>query len=701
MPAYTQAQRFIAIGTPLKDKEAMLLKSFELTERLGQMYGIDAVMLCESETVDASKIVGQNVTIRLALRNGGTRYLNGMVSRFTQSGTEAGTIARYRATIVPNLWMLTRRSDCRIFQNMTAPDILKKVLEGLNVKWDVHGTYQKREYCVQYRETDFNFVSRLMEEEGIYYFFKHDDGQHTMVVCDSSGSHEPVPDYDQVPFHQRNKQLQGVDYVTDWAVEKSIQPGKFEQTDYDFKAPKKDLKTKAAVKLLDGDDKLEIFDYPGEYVEPGPGSARAKVRLQELQLPFETVYGHGDARGLGSGFTFKLTDHPREDQNKEYLVTSVTLRASVDDYETTTPGAGGGEPSYSCTFTAIDNTRQFRPPRLTPKPVVQGPQTAVVVGPGGEEIHTDEYGRIKLQFHWDRQSKADENSSCWVRVSQAWAGNKFGAMFLPRIGQEVIVDFLEGDPDQPIVTGRVYNASNMPPYKLPDNKTMSTTKTKSSKGGGPEDFNEIRFEDKKGEEQIFVQAQKNLDVRVENDRYVTIGHDDHLTVDNDKLEHVKNNRNETVDADHVEAIQKDRHLTVQGKEAKQVAGSHSFVVKGDVIEEFKAKQSTVVTGDHYLKAANIVIEAGTNVTIKVGQSYIAIEAGGIKIGTTGQIVLEAQGTLGAKGTGGVTIETPASLQAKGSMATVQGDATAEVKSPATTVKGDGMLTLKGGMVMIN
>ncbi len=284
---------------------------------------------------------------------------------------------------------------------------------------------------------------------------------------------------------------------------------------------------------------------------------------------------------------------------------------------------------YSCSFTAIDATQPFRSPRITPKPSISGPQTAMVVGPSGEEIYTDEYGRVKVQFHWDRYSKADENSSCWIRVAQVWAGKNWGAMYIPRIGQEVIVEFLEGDPDQPIITGRVYNDQAMPPYVPKTSPTISTLKSNSSKGGGG--FNEIRFEDKKGDEQIFIHAEKNLDVRVKNDRFETVINNRHLHVEKDKFEHVDNNRSETVDADHKEEIGKDRHLNVKGKEAKEITDSMSLTVKGDVIEVFKANHSEQTTSDYYLKAKNVVIEGLDNITLSVGESYIAIESSQIEI----------------------------------------------------------------------
>jgi type VI secretion system secreted protein VgrG len=355
---------------------------------------------------------------------------------------------------------------------------------------------------------------------------------------------------------------------------------------------------------------------------------------------------------------------------------------------------------FSCTFNAMDAGQPFRPSRITPMPTIAGPQVAVVVGPSGEEIHTDEYGRVKVQFPWDRQGMKDDNSSCWIRVSQNWAGKNWGAMIIPRITQEVIVEFLEGDPDRPIITGRVYNADNMPPYDLPDNKTMSTMKSNSSKEG--QGFNEIRFEDKKGEEQIFVHAEKNQDVRVKNDSFEWIGNNRHLVVKKDQIEHVENNRNEKVDADHKEEIGKDRNLKVKGKEAKAVDGSLSLTVGDDVIEVFKKNHSEETTKDYYLKADNIVIEGMTNVTVKVGDSFIAIESGGIKIGTSGDIALEASGNIEQTAMGDVSLKATgnASVKGTGGLA-LESTAQAELKAPKTAVKGDGMLELTGGLVKIN
>ena len=679
----TQKNREVAIETTLGE-DVLLLISFSGTEQLGRLFEYKLELASEDYQIKPESIVGQNVSIRLILGNGKVRYFNGYVSHFTQL-TSSDQLARYRATVVPWFWFLTRVADCRIFQEKTVPEIIEQIFRDrgfTDFENGLSGKYRTWEYCVQYRETDFNFISRLMEQEGIYYFFKHENGKHSLVLADSASAHEPYPEFEQLEYHPAEKGTTTEECISDWAVETHLQPGLFALNDFDFKNPKGDLQARTKVSRGHTAADFEIYDYPGEYTETSHGEEYTKMRIEELQAQYEVSTAISDSRGICAGFIFSLTDHPRNDQNDDYLITSANYTIQGDDIFSS--GAAGSDFIFSCSFTAIKKSEPFRSPRTTPKSKVSGPQTAIVVGPSGEEIYTDKYGRVKVKFHWDRYSKADENSSCWIRVAQVWAGKNWGAIYTPRIGQEIIVEFLEGDPDKPIITGRVYNEQAMPPYELPKNKTMSTLKSNSSLGG--EGFNEIRFEDKKGEEQIYIQAEKNLDINVKNDRFETIDNNRHLHVKKDKFEHVDNNRSEEVDADHKEQIGKDRHLKVKGKEAKQVDGSLSLTVKGDVIEVFKANHSEQTTGDCYIKAANIVIEGTTNVTVKVGQSYIAIEAGGIKIGTMGTLELESMGQLSIKGTAGVKAESPAKVDLQGTM---------------TSVKGSAMVEVQGGLVKIN
>lgn len=689
----TQKNRFLQIKTAL-DENVLLITGLHGTEGISMPFRFDLDLVSPvNHSINFDDVIAQNVTVTMKLADGEKRFFNGFISSFTQSRAsgeeEEGKLlfSHYHATVVPWLWFLTTTTNIRIFQNKSVPDIVEKIFKdhGLNdFELDINGTHNPRVYCVQYRETDFNFVCRLLEEEGIFYFFKHENGKHTLVLSDHVNGHPDLDHQKEVSFLLDSGGVLDEDVISEIEISQSIKPAKYILNDYNFETPTANLLAETESKHKLSPIAGGIYDYPGEYSEYANGMEFSKYRMQELEAQMTLLSGTSVVRAFTSGYKFTLEDFPRADMNgKPYVLTGITHHATQTGYRSSGSQEEQGD-SYSNTFTCIPHATPFRPLRLTPKPLVEGVQTATVVGKAGEEIETDKYGRVKVQFHWDRESKADENSSCWIRVSQPVAGVNWGAMFIPRIGHEVIVSFLEGDPDQPIITGRVYHANNMPPYELPGEKTKSTIKTNSSKGG--DGFNEIRFEDKKGEEQLFVHAEKNMDIRVKNDRFETIGHDRHLHVTNDKREKVDNNRNEKIANDHMEEIGKDRHLKVVGKEAVEIGGSHSLTVTGDVIEVFKANHSEQTTGDYYLKADNIVIEGMTNVTVKVGQSFIAIEASGIKIGTTGQIVLEAMNTLSVKGTAGVTIESPA---------------TATLKSTSTTVKGDAMTTISGGMVKIN
>lgn len=696
----TQDGRWAAIYTPL-GKDVLLFRRMTGVEELGRIFQYELELCSEEHDVKFDDIIGQNVTIRLNYADSGVRYINGFVSRFARS-QEVEDLTYYQATIVPGLWFLTRTRDCRIYQNKDVVSIIKEVFgqHGITAEYKLGDvTYPTREFCVMYRESYFDFISRLMEQEGIYYYFKHEDGKHTVVLINASSLHEAAPGFETMKYIPKDKGTITQDSIFYWIELGQFESNKFAHADYNLTTPKNIMLGESEIARANAKPQVTRFDYPGQFAVAGDGTKYAKYRAEEFQAGYQTFRAECVIRGTACGALFAMADYPQAAQNTDYLITSTTINVVGEDY-TTTPIEGQKLEPFKCSFSAIRKTAQFRSQSVTPKPFVHGPQTATVVGPSGEEIHTDEYGRIKVQFHWDRYGNSDADSSCFIRLAQKWAGKSYGAVVLPRIGQEVVVEFLEGDPDRPLVTGALYNADNMPPYPLPENMTMSVMKSSSSKGG--EGFNEIRFEDKKDNEQLFVHAQKNFDKRVLNDTFTWIGNDHHLEVGNDRREHVKNDRHEKVTRDHIEAIERDRNLTVKGKEAISITGSHSLTVEGDVIEVFKAKQSTEVTADHYLKADNIVIEAATNVTIKVGDSYIAIESSGITIGTTGTIELKADGDITIESTGDTSI----AATGKGSFEGTTGldlssSATAELKSSATTVKGDGSLTLKGGMVAIN
>ena len=630
MSKISQASRPVAIGTPLGD-DVLLLRSFVGREELGRSFEYELELLSEDPNINFDDIVGQNVTVRLQQKDGQTRYFNGFVSRFAHlpEMLQPGTLSRYRATMVPWLWFLTRASDCRIFQEMTVPDIIEQLFRDHGFSdFEVALTedYRTWEYCVQYRETDFNFIHRLMEQEGIYYFFKHENGTHTMVLADSISAHEAIPGYEEVPYHGPSQQPLDKETISKWVIQQEIETGAYAINDFDFKAPAKSLLAKSQVLREHAASQYEMYDYPGEYTETSSGEHYAKVRIQELQAKNEVLSAASDARGLTCGCLFNLTAPPRDDQEGEYLITAARYRIHSDQF-----GSGGADeaPLFAMAFDAINSEESFRLASITPKPIVHGPQTAIVVGESGQEICTNEYGAIKVQFHWDRYGKVDKNSSCWIRVAQRWTGKHWGSQFIPRVGQEVVVDFLEGDPDHPLVTGEVYNQSCMPPYDPKTHPTITTLKSNSSKGGGG--FNELRFEDKKGEEQVFLHAEKNLDNRVKNDFYEWVGHNRHLIVKTDQIEHVENSRHETVDGDHIEEIGGDRHLKVEGKEAKEVGAAQSLTVKGDVIEVFKGNHSEQTSLAYYLKANNVVVEATLGLTLKCGDNHVVIDPLGVTV----------------------------------------------------------------------
>lgn len=691
--AATQEKRRLAIETPL-GTDVLLVRRCTVREQLNRLFQIELDLTSDRQDINFDDIVGKNVTVRVSVAEGETRFFNGYVARFVLAKAER-SYSVYRAVLVPWLWFLTRSADCRIFQEtmdsppdaMTVPGILKKVFKDHGFEEHfrddgLSGSFRPRNFCVQYRETAFNFVSRLMEQEGITYYFEHSDGAHKLVLSNGAAGHNPLPGYETIDYHPHQQSGSNPAAVTDWIAEKEVQPGAYILNDFNFENARQALQhglvASAAITRAHDLAALEIFDYPGDYPTHADGETVAQLRIEEMQARHEILRGQGTTPGLAAGCKFSLARHPRSDQNREYLVTSATYDFDEGDFETGGKKGGKGGGSFlTCQFAAIPAEQPFRPARVTPKPQIQGPQTAIVVGPSGEEIHTDQYGRVKVQFHWDRYGKGDDNASCWIRVAQSSAGKGWGSMSIPRIGHEVIVEFLEGDPDRPIVTGQVYNSGAMPPYALPAGATITTQKSNSSKGGAG--FNEIRTNDKKGSEQVFIHGEKNQDIRIKNDTLEWIGHDRHLIVKNDQVEEVGNDRGEKIIRDHVEEIGRDHHLTVKGKEAIKVTGSHSLTVEDDVIEVFKKNQSTQITKDLYIKAENLVLEGTTNITINVGSSFIAIESGGIKIGTTGDIVLEATGNLNGKGTAGVKIE---------------GTGPTEVSSSA-------ILTLKGSMVKIN
>jgi len=649
MSTYTQSTRRIAIDTPL-GKDVLLLDAFTGREEISRLFTYDVQLLSQKEGIAAKDIVGKNVTFSVQFADGSKRYFNGHVQRFAYLG-KGDRLHIYRAQVVPWLWFLTRRSNCRIFQKKSVPDIIKQVFSDAGFtqfSTDIQGTHQPWEYCVQYRETDFNFVSRLMEHEGIFYYHKHEQGKHTLVLADHKGTYK---DCKEKEVEMRGP-LSGpgqFNSVVSWEHQHEFRSGKWSQTDYNFETPSTSLlvNTNTQVKL-DGNDKLEFYDYPGEYEKKADGDADNRLRMEEEEAGYDTVTGESICRSFSPGFKFKLTKHPaKSEEGKGYAITAVYHSASGGS----TFASGGDQvDSYSNHFTCIPDNIAYRPPRTTPKPMVHGAQTAVVVGPQGEEIYPDKYGRVKVQFYWDREGKRDENSSCWIRVAQLSAGKGWGAMSIPRVGQEVVVTYLEGDPDRPLITGVVYNAEQMPPYALPDEKTKSYIKTNSTMGGSG--FNEIRIDDKKDKEQIFIHAQKNMDTRVLNDSmqwtrgnsHHIVGYqkdkagdqrelvyqDKHLNVKRHQVEQIEGNLQMTVGhgeaqggnfdllvaKDFAESVEGNRHLTVTSNRNEKVGGTQSLTVSQNQYEKVGMAHALEAGQTRHIKAGmTLVIEAGMQISL--------------------------------------------------------------------------------------
>ena len=647
---YTQEKRVIAIETPL-GANALLLQSIAGHEAISRLYSFSLDLLSEKSSISFEDIVGQRVGIVITQGGDDKRYINGFISRFSQTGMD-NRFTHYHAEVVPWLWFLTRTASCRIFQYMTAPDIVTKVFKDMgfsDFKNSLQGSYDTLDYCVQYRETAFNFVSRLMERFGIFYFFEHEKDKHTLVMADRPSAHKPCPGQAKARVDFTPGGVLPEDVVSDWHLEQELRTGKYSLKDYNFETPSTDLGVKEpSIVSVDGNSKYEVYDYPGEYLKKAQGETTAKTRMQEEETTHLLATGSSDCRGFVTGYRFDLEGHPRKDMNKTYVLAEVRHSATVG--HSYYGGAATSEEQYSNSFSCIPHSVPFRPARVTPKPFVQGPQTAVVVGKSGEEIWVDKYGRVKVQFHWDRDGKKDENSSCWVRVSQPWAGKNWGAVWIPRMGQEVIVDFLEGDPDQPIITGRVYNAEQMPPYALPDNQTRSTFMSRSSKGGGSSNYNEVRFEDKKGSEQIFINAEKDMDHRVENDSREFIGNNRHLIVKANQLEKVEGDRDEQVKGGHTEKVGGDLSLTVSGDTKEKVGGSMSLQIGQALNEKTGQKFAHEAGQEIHLKAGmKVIIEAGMQISLVGPGGFVDIGPAGVTI--QGTMVLINSGGAAGSGSG--------------------------------------------------
>ncbi|MCA0872580.1 type VI secretion system tip protein VgrG [Seohaeicola saemankumensis] len=676
----------------------LLLKRAIVREGFSTLTHTTIEFQSKNKAVKLEDLVGRTMNLHVIADDARERKFSGLCVSVENLGFRDG-YGHYVAEVRPWAWLLTRTQDNRIFQEKSAVEIIKEIFSdhGFSDFTDkLSDSYEKRGYCVQYRETDFDFICRLMEEEGIYYYFdstKDQNAVEKMVLCDGISGHSTMPGGASLKYHARdNTDRRREDHIAEWAIEESLRRGKVTLTDYDFTSPTADLKVTNTIKKgSHSHASFEVYDYPGHYRKNSVlGNKQARVRMEAEAVRHKLWRGASSVRQMCTGYTFKMTDHPEKPLNAEYLVTGAThylqvdtdfgekkeMRHDLQPRDMDFPEEMKGD-AYANTLSAIPKTEQFRAPLVTEWPAIPGLHTATVVGKKGEEIWTDEYGRIKVKFHWDRDEKKDDTSSCWVRVVTPWSGKGWGMVAVPRMGQEVVIQFEEGDPDRPICTGMLYNKDTMPPYKYPDDQTQLGLKTNSSKGGGG--YNELMFEDKKDAELMRVQAQKDHQFLIKNKSVVTIGqpkidagkHDDEGSLS----QVVRNNVTETIQ-------EGNRYVTIEkgDEEYKIETGSQLLEIKTDKTQKIEGKHTKTITGNDAT-------------TVKTGNMTVDVKSGKITMTAAIEILLKVGGSSIKIDNSGVTI--------KGPIIKIQADGMAEMKSPMTTVKGDGLLTLKGGLTLIN
>ena len=586
------------------------------SEALGRMSEFEIAFLSPRNDIDPAAVLGQEASVTLDYPAGGERQFNGIVTTLrliVPGDTTRNRLARYQATVHPRLWLLTQASHRRFFYQRTVPQIVASVFEdyGIDFRNACTATYAAIEHCAQHRETDFDFVSRLLEREGIHYLFEYSLGKHTLVLADSNAAHRPIEHYESVPYQAWDEPDQDEECVYRWVSGATLQTGRYEVNDYDYEkasvSNQQGLVARATRAAPYDAPRYVMQEHLTGHVKAADGERFARAGVEISQTRNETIDGFATARGIAAGGLFRLADHPAAAQSRQYLVTAARFEVFSDAY------VSSSDPSrrlFDCSFTAIRSDNSFRPERTTPVPRVAGPQTAVVVGPDGDEILTDKYGRVKVQFHWEQlaPSGAGERlNRCWVRVAQSWANKRWGAMHLPRIGQEVLVEFIEGDPDRPVITGAVYNSTNMPPYELPANAAVSTVKSNSTKGGNG--YNEMRFDDRKGDEQLFFHAERDHETWVRHDALMNVGHERHLSVEGDEFVETKGARNDTV----------------RGSSTQSVAGSVSNATMRNHDQYVGTEYSLGVGMAAHVKAGmTVVIEAGVSIALRAGTSYILI-----------------------------------------------------------------------------
>lgn len=683
------------------------LKNARVVEGLSFLTETTIEFLSSNDALDLQDILGKVITLGIKDADNQDRYFSGTCTSVEYVGLYQG-LSHFVAETRPWLWFLTRRQENRIFQDKTVMDIIQEVLEDYGFWSDVEkkttGSYKSRVYCVQYAETDFDFICRLMEEEGIYYYFVQDSKKLKMVLADSISAHKATPGKSEFDFHFKEaKYRRRDDHIFDWSESTGVTTGKITLNDYDFENPKADKKTaKTIAKGSHSHKSYEHYRYPGHSRIEGMGDDFTKVRMEAEAVKHKLSRGAGNIRTLGVGQTFKMKDHPRKHNNMEYLLTHAVHHLQIEtDYEdqeskkplfdSTIPVDEDNKDTYRIVFDVIPKTEPFRAPQVTLWPKLLGLQTAIVTGPAGDEIYTDKYGRIKVQFYWDRVGKKDDTTTCWVRCVMPWTGKNWGMISVPRIGQEVAIQFEEGDPDRPICTGMLYNSDTMPPYGLPANMTQTGIKTRSTKTGGEQNYNELVFEDKKDAEFIRLHSEKDYFQTIENNAEIKIGID--KMDPGDLTQTIYHTKTETIQTgDHIFKVETgNQDIFVKTNHTEVIEGTSTETITGDTSTEIKTGNytQTISTGN----VTREVSSGNESVTVSMGDYTLDTSLGSVVITATTEISLTVGGNS-------ITIS-QSGIEISGIMVTVKGTATAEMSSPATTVSGSAMLTLEGGVVMIN
>lgn len=699
MPAFTERFDFAVDGVDCQ------FQIVQLTGREGisELFHFDLTMTTSNAELDFDSVVGADATLTVSGSESHNREIRGIVSRFEQ-GEQGERIVAYRATMVPKAWRLEHCSNCRIFQAKTVQEIVTQLLDDAGLEEDTDyrfaftDEYDPREYCVQYRETDWSFICRLLEEEGFGYFFEYSDDGKGLVFFDSDSVYQPLLGGGTMPFLPDTGALMGEERVISFQVAQQIRPGGVRLRAHNFEQPDMSLEVNVAAER---DATLELYDYPGNYTEEDAGTTQAQRRLESVQTFAMTGDGESWAHRLTPGFLMSLQGHPRDSFNRDYLITSVEHFGFEPNVDASDEDNSAEElPRYSNRFQCIPAEVPYRPQALTPRPTIGGAQTAVVVGSSGNDIETDQYGRIKVQFHWDRLGESDENSSCWLRVAQPIAGTGWGTWTVPRVGQEVVVAFLEGDPDRPLVTGTVYHAVNATPYTLPDDKTISTIKSQTYQGEG---FNELRFQDLADSEEIYLHAQKDLTIKVLNDRSTTIDHDDVETVTNDQTSTVTGNQTLSVEKDRERTVTGKETVTVEGERSVSIGADDTYRVGGNLAVAVSGNQSREVTG-------NDTESTDGDVSTTVGGSHELSITGDTTVtaaaNSTENVELEKTIEAGTKivlvcGSGTVTLDSDGNITVEGSSLTLKSSGATQVDAASVDVTASGSVTVSGASVGIN